>query len=260
MMESYYHSNKGGGGRGKKGGGGRSTDWSRNDWDSGNWDRNWDSGSRSWSGSGKGGLKGAVSSLVQLEEARAWREHDKEVAAAKLAEEEKARVEKEKEVEERKREREALMEEVREQHREQMKALKDARAKGSSPSPRGGRNRSRSPKSGSSDYLKDLKASRAAARQQRAVAPIDVEDWKEWECSTAEFHKLRHHFPTLVLQECKSEGIAEIGEYINGLPAAEVGNKTEVRRMHKDIIGSEAPARWARLDIIVAIIAHVVKN
>jgi hypothetical protein len=72
--------------------------------------------------------------------------------------------------------------------------------------------------------------------------------------------KIRHHVPTADSKEILGEGLAEVAEYLDGMPVDQVGTKSVLKRMYKDEIGEDPLARWSRLDIIVGFLGHILSR
>ena len=218
--------------------------------------------------------------LVQIEENRAWREWEKEMKEEdertrkeKLEREEAERRIREQEAESRKKEQELLLTRMKDDHEKLLGRMNSAtppasgraRKRSVSPSPstggRGSRGRgARSPSPlGDPNYFDKLRSGKKP-KKQVAVSPVDPTKWTTWIAGPGDVTKIRHHVPTADSKEILGEGLAEVAEYLDGMPVDQVGTKSVLKRMYKDEIGEDPLARWSRLDIIVGFLGHILSR
>ena len=203
---------------------------------------------------GKGQLENSVKSLSYMMECQAWESWEKTKKEKEAAEEEKKRKMKEEEAEERKKEREAFLEEYRKEVKEsnrvrnRSRSPPPARVSGSASaiviSPSGGE--------GFEGYREALK--KKTAKAQTVRAPCEVDEWRGWTCSAAAVKKVKAEFPNCCPDsEMIGEGLFEVAEAVaNGTSPS----KSELATQFQVLTSEEAPSRWARVDIIVGILAH----
>ena len=208
-------------------------------------------------GAGYGGGKGlehSVKNLSYMMEHQAWENWEKTKKEKEAAEEEKKRKTKEEEAAERKKERESFMEDMRKEVKEAnrlrvrsrsptfSRASGSAVAVGSSPG-------SGETFEGYRDALKKRKP-----KTQTVRAPCEVDEWRGWTCTKANVTKVKAEFVACCPDaELIGEGLFEVAEAVaNGTSP----NKADLAIQYQALTGEEAPVRWARVDIIVGILAH----
>lgn len=245
-------------------------------------------GGDSYRGGGGGG--GGFSELTELMREREWRELEKEEKEEKAREEKERREEREKAAEERKRDREEykqLLKDQSEAHKETLKELKQAQldaakeqqkaiadaakaastsagthsasARGSGLSGGGGGNDQDDGTDASMpDWRAQLAAAKAAAgpRKQTVRPPIDVSEWCDWSCSPAEARKILAVVKTKGVKQTalKNRSIDEIADVLE-----DPWKRPALEKLHKENVGTNAPKRWNKADIMVSLIAHLVE-
>jgi len=101
-----------------------------------------------------------------------------------------------------------------------------------------------------SDY-KDLL--RKKARKQSVEAPIDAAEWADWTCSKKEGQVVDAQFPKMPAAQAKGLGILTTAEKVS---EADNVSSQALRSKYKTSTGDKAKDRWARVDLIVGILAH----
>jgi len=101
---------------------------------------------------------------------------------------------------------------------------------------------------------------RKKPRKQKATPPVDVTRWLEWECNGTDATLIKKTFAKTKLKATDFKGkalmdIAESLETDQGL-----GSKEELAEMYKKAKKKSAPARWARVDILVGLVANAVSD
>ena len=258
-------------GKGGKGGG----NWNDNSYADGYSNNNsygggYKGGYNSYGGKGYGGGKGQsnlaseVSSLKWMMEQKEWAEWE---AKTKLEQEEKARNEREvKENEAMARRQE--MDSFKDLLRVQTESFTSIVTKTSTPmkeSPRDEPGSSKKRKAlvdidsdedddDEDDYKKLL---RKQPRKQRALPPVKAAEWVDWECKPSDAAAIKKVFKTTLKPgQMKERGLMEIAEAIEGEDGASDWN--ELAKLYQKSAGKTAPKRWAKVDIIVGIIASTV--
>lgn len=98
---------------------------------------------------------------------------------------------------------------------------------------------------------------KSAMRKQRVKAPIEMEEWIDWEATTANVKevckqlKLKNVKP----QELKGNDILELATEL-----AKKFSDKPLKAVHKRIVKGEPKARWSKEDTMVSIIAHIVDS
>jgi len=233
-----YHSNGsygGGGGGGKGGGKGGKGD-----------------GGGGRGGGQSGGQYGGIGELTQIMLDREKREAAREEAQAAREREEAARKAKEQEAEIRKQEREEMRTSIREENDKFLRKWRsDKRKKGDDDTAED-----------EDDWKKILQSSKKKKgkdkREQTASAPIDAKEWKDWEASKDDAKEILKHTKGLKAKEVEGDGILAIAE--NAVAHDDCETRAELAKRYKKLTGSEAPSRWAKLDILVGIIAGAVED
>jgi len=224
--------------------------------------QDWGSGGGKGKGKGAGqvrdnGLNGTVSNLAWMMEQDMTTKWEEKQAAEKLKKEETERLAKEREAEERKKERDDFYERVKEDHKEQMEKL----GKNLGGSPGAGRSAvSPTPSGGAADLVDfdNYKDALRAPKRQVSQAPVDPKVWVAWRCTDATTAKILRAFPgTVTKEDLLNEGLLACAESINA--CATCPNKTLLREQYTNDVGEDALTRWGKVDILVGLLAHLVK-
>jgi hypothetical protein len=257
----------GGGGKGKGKGGG----WGTPSWGKGGRDKDSWGNSGSWGGGG-GGAMAAVGQLTELIGHREWKAEQAEEAAKKEAEEKKAREAKEWEAEQARKAREEFQKEMKtsqdaffkkfeqrtspgkprvnehgEEEEEEDETTTPKRRKTSSPAAAPG-----PPTHSNTSYRDALRP--AAARQQAAAAPCDPVEWRDWRCNKKQASAIATYFGGVISGDDIVDGpLIDIAEE---LEKRDVGPNKELRTKICALTGRTAPIRWAKVDLLVAILVH----
>jgi hypothetical protein len=215
-------------------------------------------------GKGQSQLASEVSSLKWMMEQKEWAEWE---AKAKLEQEEKARNEREmKELEAASRRQE--MDSFKDLLRVQTESFTSIVAKERTPLKESPRDEPVSSKKRRAsiaidsdeedeeedDYKKLLKKQ---PRKQRAMPPVKATEWVDWECKPCDAVAIKKVFKTTLKPgQMKERGLMEIAEAIEGEDGASDWN--ELAKIYQKAAGKTAPKRWAKVDIIVGIVASTV--
>ena len=220
----------------------------------------------SYGGGGKGqsNLASEVSSLKWMMEQKEWAEWE---TKTKLEQEEKARNEREvKETEAASRRQE--MDSFKDLLRVQTESFTSIVTKSSTPTKGSPRDEPVSSKKRKApididseededdedDYKKVLKKQ---TRKQQSLPPVKAAEWVEWECKPADAGAIKKVFKTTLKPgQMKERGLMEIAEAIEGEDGA--SDRSELAKLYQKAAGKTAPKRWAKVDIIVGIIASTV--
>jgi hypothetical protein len=95
--------------------------------------------------------------------------------------------------------------------------------------------------------------------KQTAASPVKPHEWKVWTCDRPNAKILRANFPgTLSQNDLEGEGLLEVAELL--CSHANVGTKEALKTKYEEKAGSAPNARWAKIDIIVGVVAEVIKR
>lgn len=223
--------------------------WSNNDWNS--------------KGAGKS-TNDAVQSLVNMMTWKAQQEEEEREKAKKAQEQEDLRLSREAEAKERKGELEAIRELFKRSEERNATLIKSAtrRGAGDGDEDEGGRpgKRSRGALAEVEDDEEDWRAAiqprpkAAKVRPQRARVPIDGKKWSAWVSTEEHARKIKQELSLQAgVGDLTGKSILDIADM-----AAEEMSKNSLEALHLNIVGSDTVARWNKVDICAAIVAHVV--
>jgi hypothetical protein len=188
-----------------------------------------------------------MTSIAELMEWREWKTFEEEEKKEKAQKEKDEREAKEFECEQRRKDAEKFREEVRKDQEAFFMKLNRQQKRGreeemQSPEGDGG---------GEEDYKDKLRG--VPKRKQAAVAPVEVEVWKDWTCGNVNAKAVMKAFPGAIpAEDCKGLSLIELGEALQ----EELGDKAELVGKYKKMFRKEPLARWAKLDIILAILGR----
>ena len=228
--------------------------------------------------SGKGyqsGTEKAVENLVWMQEQKEWRELEE---SNKKWEEERQKTEreaKEKEAEARRAEMDSFKGLLRTQHESFVDSLTKQRGHeaDSLTKQRGYEAAPAPPKRKAAraevieseseevemDYKKILLAKKKP-KVQRALPPVNPEEWKDWEANGTDATLIKKRFKATALKalDFKGKSLMEIASALES--DKKTGDVAELSAMYLEMKKKAAPKRWARVDIIVGLIADAVTD
>lgn len=210
-------------------------------------------------GKGDRGDRGVASAVSGLTELMMWKEQkswDEEEAKKKQEKELEERLRKEKEADDAKKEREQFREDIRKEQERFLKKMEK-----STPEPMKGKRVKSDDGSGEEEEEQDWKEKlrkKKKAKKQIVAAPIEVDDWEDWEADASACKAIMKVFPNKTkAAELKGCGILEVAEY---LEEAGVGNQEALRKLYKKHVEEEPKARWSKTDLLVGIAASLVSD
>lgn len=200
--------------------------------------------------------------LVGLIEKREWAKWEDKEKEKKMKEEADSRKLREDETAARKKERDDFYAEMAEN---QKKFLTDLGKNSSSSTTPRKRPKAQSPANSSgseddfADYRKKLKAGSEKKKKQTVRAPVRVDEWLNWTCENSHATKVR---ASLGNELCKNNeivglGLMELAEFMH--EHAKCPKKADISAIYEAESGDAPPGRWGRLDIIIGLIANLVK-
>ena len=227
----------------------------------------WPRGGKS-KGKGNGGLYAAVDAITTLETNRAWREQEAAEKEEKRLKEEADRKKEEMDAETRKREREEMYDRIKAESEQNLKKLKEdnehilKRVVGSTPK---GKKKAAAADDDDDDDDDDNTASSSwadalrSARKQTVRAPVQVQEWKAWECDAPNAKIVREHFPgTVKSKDVLGCGILEVAEAV--IDCEKCPKEKPLREDYKKVAKRDAPARWSKLELVTGVISEIVRR
>ena len=231
-----WNSQAGGGGGWNNSGGAKGDQGNR-----GAWRKENDDGNR---GGPMVDVSKRLGSMLEMMEYKEWRDFEVEEKKGQVEKEKKEREQKEWEAEQQKKE--------REQFREDMK--KDQETFFSKAQHQAKKRKQLEEEEEEEEEMDYKEALRAAAKKKaQAVAPpVDVEVWKSWSCDAANAKVVAKEFQGVVAKDIKGLSLIELGEVVQ----ERMGPKAKVVAEYKKVLLKEPLARWAKLDMVLALLAH----
>ena len=107
----------------------------------------------------------------------------------------------------------------------------------------------------------DYKAAlRKKPRKQIVTSPVKPAEWIAWECTAADAATIKKAFggSTAKPGQLKGHGLMEVAEVLEGETAT--GTRAALAKVYEKKTGKSALARWARIDLIIGIIASEVNS
>ena len=188
--------------------------------------------------------------MLQDRENREWQKEEDTKKEKKEEEERKARQE---EQEERKREREETKEFFRAQQESFLKRIKKGTGS-TAPTEEG-----EDPPGSGGDPM-DYKAALVKGRGKRqvATAPVDPNDWMDFECSRPQAKKVLAEFKDYVSEgKLMNQGILDCANLLNGSNESET--KAELQGRYTRLTRNDPPARWSKVDLYVGCLAKILE-